>query len=70
MRIRVPLSSEGESLVREALAALADDSEDRAESVEQAVYRDYAIGSIKRRGVDVTAALQVVRNAGFVEEWW
>ncbi len=70
MRIRVPLSSKGESLVREALAALAVDSEDRAESVEQAVYRDYAIGSIKRRGVDVTPALDVVRNAGFVEERW
>lgn len=70
MRIRVPLSSNGEVLVRDALASLANESTERTDPIEQVVFRDYAIGSIKRRHIDVTPALQVVRNAGFVEEQW
>ena len=64
VRVRVPVSSNGKELVRDALAALA---EDRADPGEQAEFGDYAIGSISRPD-SIEPALEVLRNAGFLED--
>lgn len=64
VRLRVPMSSNGEELVRAALAALAADSE---EPGEQTAVGDYATGSISRP-CDIEPALAVLRSAGFLED--
>lgn len=67
MRIRVPLSANGEELVRAALAALATEG---ADPVAHGVFGDYAFGSVQGRAIDAEPARAVLQNAGFIEEQW
>lgn len=70
MRVRIPVSANGEELVREALAAVASGGENTPPTIEPSVFGEYVFGSIQCRGIDVTPAVHVVRNAGFVESQW